>query len=217
MRSPVPGEWTMATYTGTENRDYLHGNAGPDTIYGRGGDDQIFGRGGSDWLYGEDGDDFISLVYSIAPSDVVRAFGGADNDLFYIGLSGQGGGRLEADGGDGNDVWWMLHLHSVNAVLTLGQGRDSIRISGGYQVLGGPMINVTDFATGDSGDRIDWDYYLYHKLTGWDRTSNPFAAGYLRLVQSGADTLLQVDFDGAAGSGVFFTLITFQNMTAGAL
>ena len=207
----------MATYTGTENKDYLYGSAGPDTIYGRGGDDQIFGSGGSDWLYGEEGDDFISLVYSIAPGDVVRAFGGADNDLFYIGLNGQGGGRLEAEGGDGDDVWWMLYLQSVNAVLTLGQGRDSIRISGGYQALGGAMITAADFATGDSGDRIEWDYYLYHKLAGWDRTSNPFAAGYLRLFESGADTLLQVDFDGAAGPGAFFTLVTFQNVTASAL
>ncbi|HEX8239826.1 MAG TPA: calcium-binding protein [Allosphingosinicella sp.] len=207
----------MATYTGTDNRDYLYGSAVPDTIYGRGGDDEIFGSGGSDWLYGEDGDDFISLVYSISPSDVVRAFGGADNDLFYIGLNGQGGGRLEADGGDGNDVWWMLDLQSVNAVLTLGQGRDSIRISGGYQALGGAMITVTDFATGDSGDRIEWDYYLWYKLAGWDRAANPFAAGYLRLVQSGSDTLLDVDFDGAAGPGAFFTLITFQNVTASAL
>ncbi|HEX8194056.1 MAG TPA: calcium-binding protein [Allosphingosinicella sp.] len=207
----------MATYTGTDEQDYLYGNSEPDTIYGRGGNDQIYGRGGSDWLYGEDGDDFISLNYAIAPSDVVRAFGGADEDRFYISLNGQGGGRLEADGGDGNDIVWLLSLQSVSAVLTLGQGSDSIRISGGYQAVGGATVTVADFATGDSGDRIEWDYYLYHKLAGWDRTANPFEAGYLRLVQSGADTLLEVDQDGAGGLGSFVTLLTYQNVTAGDL
>lgn len=53
-------------------------------------------------------------------------------------------------------------------------------------------------------------------LQNWDNASNPFGTGYLRLVQSGADTLLQLDRDGAAGTSYDFgTLLTFANTQAG--
>ena len=43
---------------------------------------------------------------------------------------------------------------------------------------------------------------------------NPFTGGWLRLQQSGANTLLQVDANGATGGGNWTTLATLQNVTA---
>jgi Ca2+-binding RTX toxin-like protein len=52
-------------------------------------------------------------------------------------------------------------------------------------------------------------------LEGWDGSSNPFGSGFLRLQQSGADTVLQWDRDGAAGGSAWDTLVLFENTTAG--
>ena len=203
----------MATYIGTDAtigftalQRGLHLSGG--------GNDRIQGNGGR-WSR-RAGDDFSALADTYA-GELIRAFGGADKDRFYISLFGQGGGRVEADGGDGDDMMWLAHLNASTAVLTLGQGRDSIRIHEGFSTVGDSAIIVTDFEVGASGDRIDWDRWLHFSLTDWDRTSNPFAGGYMQVVQSGADTLLQIDRDAAGTAHGFVTLITFQNIAAGSL
>ena len=43
---------------------------------------------------------------------------------------------------------------------------------------------------------IDFNAYASSYLSGWDGNSNPFGSGYMQLVQSGADTLLQIDANG---------------------
>ena len=62
-----------------------------------------------------------------------------------------------------------------------------------------------------SGD----DGALLSLLSGWDGSSNPFGSGFLRLQQSGADTLLQWDQDGTTGGSNWETLVVFQNTDAG--
>ncbi|WP_376739220.1 calcium-binding protein, partial [Azospirillum sp. B4] len=71
-------------------------------------------------------------------------------------------------------------------------------------------LTVTDFQPGT--DKVTLTSYLAGVLTGWSSTLNPFAAGYLRLTQSGTDTLLQIDPNGGRDS--WTTLVTFQNTTA---
>jgi Ca2+-binding RTX toxin-like protein len=56
---------------------------------------------------------------------------------------------------------------------------------------------------------------LLSLLSGWDGSSNPFGAGFLRLQQSGADTALQWDRDGTANGVAWETLVLFENTTAG--
>ncbi|MES3057712.1 hypothetical protein O6V14_18930, partial [Sphingomonas faeni] len=51
-------------------------------------------------------------------------------------------------------------------------------------------------------------------LIDWDKASNPFGDGHLRLVQSGSDTLLQLDRDGSGAGYSFQTLLTFDNTQA---
>ena len=77
---------------------------------------------------------------------------------------------------------------------------------------------VTDFAAGNGGDRIDFTQLLDNSANnGGYSGGNPMdpAQGYLRLVQDGANTLLQYDQDGATGLGYSFsTLATLQNVNA---
>ena len=77
--------------------------------------------------------------------------------------------------------------------------------------IGNP-VRITDFQIGT--DTLSFDQYLSAILLGWDRVGNPFASGYLKLVQSGSDTLLQLDRDGAGTSYAFDTLLTFGNTVA---
>jgi Ca2+-binding RTX toxin-like protein len=102
---------------------------------------------------------------------------------------------------------------SANKTLTLGTGRDSVTLTGWDNTN---ALVITDFVTGAAGDRLDITAVLNNNLIGWDGDANPFGdAGFLRLVQDGANTLLQVDRDGAAGGAQsFVTLVTFQNTIA---
>ncbi|MFW8634419.1 calcium-binding protein, partial [Cribrihabitans pelagius] len=45
-------------------------------------------------------------------------------------------------------------------------------------------------------------------LSGWDGASNPFGAGFMRLVQDGADVLLEADLNG--GGDNYLGLVRFQ-------
>jgi Ca2+-binding RTX toxin-like protein len=78
-------------------------------------------------------------------------------------------------------------------------------------------MTVTDFTPGAGGDILEIlgdEGALLSLLSGWDGTSNPFGAGFLQLVQSGADTLLQWDQDGTANGANWDTLVVFQNTDA---
>ena len=75
---------------------------------------------------------------------------------------------------------------------------------------------MTDFAAGSGGDVLGINYVL-SGLSGWDGNTNPFAAGFLRLVQNGSDTDLQYDWDGATGGAIWTTFVTLQNVTTSSL
>ena len=83
---------------------------------------------------------------------------------------------------------------------------------------GSNVITVTDFTAGAGGDMFDLNYSgtgVLGSLVGWDGSSNPFGAGFLRLVQNGADTELQWDQNGATGGSVWTTLVVLQNTSVG--
>ena len=50
-----------------------------------------------------------------------------------------------------------------------------------------------------------------------DLAGNPFTAGYLRLEQSGADTLVLLDYDGLDGSSYESTVVRLVNVAASSL
>ncbi|MHA6346682.1 Ig-like domain-containing protein [Roseivivax sp. CAU 1761] len=226
------GSDTLVGYLGDDSlsggagRDYLDGGSEDDSLAGGDGDDVLESGSGSDTLDGGAGDDVLRGY----DDNVLR--GGAGNDS--ITLLGRGSNTVEA--GDGNDVITNVGAYGSDSV-DAGAGDDHLRLSlaGNASQAGLPTITlgagadvidpansaagpyaqatITDFDPAE--DSIDLEYLLTYRLTGWDGASNPFGAGYLRLLQSGTDALFQIDFDG--GGDAYQTLILLQNTDANAL
>ena len=215
---------------GTAFGDRIHGGAGNDQLFGGAGNDQLIGGAGDDELYGESSDDLIAD--NDGGSDILD--GGAGNDVISLYRLNQslnetavlrGGdgndditswsyasGNVSIDGGTGDD---RVRLFSSNNShdITLGPGRDVLDL-GPYQPLQGigqTSRTVSDFQTGTAGDTV----LLYNLLSGygaWDGQSDPFATGVIRLIQRGADAVLQMS--GVGGSPSFIDLLVFQNVSA---
>ncbi|MES2944725.1 MAG: calcium-binding protein [Pseudomonadota bacterium] len=144
----------------------ITGTPGNDSLTGGPEDDGISGEAGDDTLRGGPGRDDLN--------------GGLGNDLL--------------DGGDGDD--WIRTSRGKDT-LTGGAGRDVFDIHP-YSLYFPPTANdvniITDFTVGDAGDmiRIPYDFHEMSTII----TGNPFGDGYVRLTQSGADTLVELDTDG---------------------
>lgn len=238
----ITGTDAGETLSGTAENDVIQGLGGADRIDGKAGDDVIDGGAGSDTLEGGAGDDTLNggddadYVQDVTSgSDTLR--GGAGGD--YITLYHSMGGASETtviDAGAGDDNVAFTNYNSGSATIDLGDGADRLNlgavVGGGVAVTLGAgsdtvvlqryanvagALRFADFATGAGGDVFDLGGYLSSALSNWDG-SNPFGpSGYLKLVQSGAATLLQIDRDGAGGTmSGFTTLATFDNSAAAA-
>ncbi|HEV2818680.1 MAG TPA: Ig-like domain-containing protein [Allosphingosinicella sp.] len=203
--------------SGGDGNDQLSGEAGNDVVIGESGDDQLSGGGGDDSLDGGAGDDNLdggdgqdSLSGGLG-TNVLN--GGLGNDQITADSTD---GAQTIDGGDGDDT--IIHYYrSAGSTITTGLGRDTIQLA--YANIGAAAITVTDFTAGSGGDIFQLeggDGALLDLLSGWDGSSNPFgSAGFLRLQQSGSDTVLQWDQDGTAGGANWETLVVFQNTISG--
>jgi Ca2+-binding RTX toxin-like protein len=238
----ITGTAASETLNGTSGDDHIEGLAGNDNLYGNDGNDVLYGQSGNDFLYGGagydylvgglgndyadggDGDDSFDSqdgndsyfggngndsfsVMRQGASDSIVIDGGAGNDRLTALINGPSG--LAFDGGDGDDLVTLSWPQGL-FLLTLGAGVDTLAITGAPSASA--VITITDFATGAGGDRLDFSYMLASALGNWDHNQNPFASGHFRLVQNGADALLQIDPDG--GGNGFVTMITFQNASA---
>lgn len=207
---------------GGDGNDRLTGELGDDLVYGGAGNDEIISEFGADQLFGEGGRDSISveLSWSSVAVDGIVVDGGEDADFIrfsdgsqlgsgtIIGGAGDdaisvnGGRSLEIDAGSGNDLV-QVTLFKGDTSITLGTGADQLDILGVDTPDGNKSFTVEDFTVGNAGDRMAF-YFMYSIVGDWDPTANPFSANYLRLAQSGSDTLLLLD---ARGEGKFFSLV----------
>jgi Ca2+-binding RTX toxin-like protein len=216
-------------YGGVGN-DTINGEAGDDLIEGGDGNDTISSNSGSDILRGGSGNDNIDVTQRIGGlrADTVIESGIGD-DLVILNRDGIGSDIVDL--GEGEDKFiFVATATGVPAKVTLGGGRDIVEFRNidFFDDINGPTsssLNITDFQVGPRGDAFDFSY-IYDGLrlarnaglSGWDGSSNPFgSSGFFRLVQSGADTLVQVDFDGTANRYGFVNLATLQNVTASQL
>ncbi len=226
------------TLDGGLGDDVLYGNTAANSGYDHSYDYLSDSQGGNDQLFGQDGNDYLSVsrhnFYSgdnIAASTVLLDGGSGDDDLNFYSSNrhldtvtmrgGTGNDRINVgsvlkstiDAGDGNDMV-IIETSGGDQTVTLGMGADTLTLSSNAHVFAiGNPIRVTDFQTG--ADRLSMDQYLSNTLQSWDKATSPFATGHLKLVQSGADTLLQLDRDGSAGSSYdLSTLIIFDNTNA---
>ena len=217
------------TLLGGDGADILVGNVGSDlSSAGAGNDVVVVDADGSDTALGGSGDDFIIATTNpgvtggtcridggkgadeivVSEQNLVTDFivaGGDDND--YVQIQQARAARIDL--GQGND--WVYIQGGTNGV-TLGGGHDLVQFS---SALGN--IRVKDFAvTGASSDSLSLGNILAH-ATDWDQVSNPFSTGFVRVRQKGADTNVQVDFDGPGGPADWFTIAKLESVTASQL
>ena len=205
--------------------DNLQGDAGDDVIHGGSGNDFISDGDGADQLFGEDGDDNISI--SLRGGGRLLADGGAGNDTIYASNGGGPNQSVTLIGGEGNDTIGLDGFATGNiidagsgddvvrlgstlaATVTLGAGADILQLNSNF-FPNTDAVFITDYAPG-----VDRILPMFETLlSGWSGSNNPFADGFVRLVQSGADTLFQVDRNGGGDS--YVTKFRFQNVAVGA-
>lgn len=207
--------------------DLLAGGAGDDIIDAGTGNDRVVEKAdasGSDEIHLGDGNDTANLY--VKTGDVLQVWGDAGTDkitvtgktgpdgVVHIDTGADGGlVTLKVDhavviGGDGEDVVRTTVAPFAQQTFTLGLGRDTVRPSGTAR---GANLVFADFEAGAAGDVIDLTDVI-PRLTGLAPLTNPFADGYMQLVQYGTDTLVQVDRDGRNGDLGFETLITLENI-----
>ncbi|HLL31304.1 MAG TPA: calcium-binding protein, partial [Allosphingosinicella sp.] len=194
------------TVWGGEGNDILRGGQGADQLHGEGGNDTLSAETPGDSLFGGDGDDRLTLsAASGTPEGTVSGSGGAGNDT--ISISGSSAtANFSVDAGSGADLVTINAL-AGSAVIALGEGRDRLDIDSFVKsATSNATIEVTDFATGDGGDRLEWFGFLVRNVYPGPNS--------VRLLQSGPDTLLQVDRDGSGAQ--YVTLINFRNTDSSA-
>jgi Ca2+-binding RTX toxin-like protein len=174
-------------YTGPDYSQLI-GTTFADRIFGGPLDDLIAGGGGLDIIHG-----------------------GGGNDRLQVGTGSY-------FGDDGNDRFEFASGDLSVSTLTGGNGRDTYSITQQWvapYTLSGVADIVTDFQTGVGGDQIELDMNVLNSLAGWNHVTDPFKLGYMRLVQSGADTVLQVDVTGLKTS--YVDVLRLQNTQSSAL
>jgi Ca2+-binding RTX toxin-like protein len=214
--------------TGLAGNDRLEGGFGNDTLDGSEGDDTLVGGRGTDRLLGGAGNDFIEdldagldtfsggdgndriVVQEVSNPQVVVPIaidGGAGDDevdaLVYAGA-------LQVALGDGNDRVVLRWHADGGTTLSLGGGSDVVAFDLPQKLFSNESFTVTDFQPGDGGDRLDWLGYARMFAGSTDPDFNPFAANYARLVQSGADTVLQMRH----GTSFWAAFVILKNTTA---
>lgn len=217
--------------------DVIYGGAGNDRIvrFNQTGVDQLFGEDGNDFIDsnvtagnqlvdGGAGDDLLYLGFfaSSGNGNVFAARGGAGQDGVVLGQGGSGTinvgtGRFSnlvlntIDLGTDND--FLTLTGSSFSRITLGAGSDTIQIGYDIGTAKGEWpdyVSFTDYTPGV--DRISALHFNPNSLVGWNGTTNPFAAGLLRLVQNGADAVLERNLGTS-----YHEFIRFENVQVSAL
>jgi Ca2+-binding RTX toxin-like protein len=180
--------------TGGAGDDQLIGLGGNDTLIGNGGDDNLDGGAGDDSLVGGSGTEFF---FDFQGSNV---FLGGSGDDYFFALGGTDGGSNVAVGGTGRDTYYVsIGFPSIPGFLTPS------------------TYTVNDFQTGSLGDLVNISPALFTSaLQGHYQGQDPFAGGYVQVIQSGADALVQTDVDGFGGVSTFQTVLTLKNTDAAA-
>ncbi len=224
---------------GGNGRDKLQGGVGDDTLDGGLGADNLAGGAGNDTYVVNHVGDVVSEIADEG-TDLVRAstnftlsanvenltlvgsgnYAGTGNsgDNTIIGNSGAnmlsgGFGSDWIEGGSGNDT---LNGQDGNDRLIGGLGDDILTGGAGADVLAYRTLSergiagdlAKDFQVGAGGDILDVSALL--DSLGY-AGSDAFADGFLKFTASGANTLVQIDADGAAGPSAFVTLVTLEN------
>jgi len=238
----ITGNALSNSINGNVGVETINAGAGNDTVYGGDNGDFLYGEGDDDFLYGDAGNDLLDggtgADHLYGGGNVDNLYGGAGvyNDYLDGGLNNDfmyGGdgddtfvdyqGADTAQGGNGDDIFqnigFPVGAGGGTTTMTGGAGRDRYEMWAYNQVNDIPNITaeiITDFTAGAGGDILHLQN-VFSYLSGWDSTTNPFTTNYMRLFQSGANTLVQIDADAGGGVHIFRTVAQLNNVTATAL
>ncbi len=216
----VAGEGDADAIDGRSGNDILNGGDGDDVIFGDGlanatqffGSDTIFGGAGNDTICGESNNASVGglgdTLYGDDGNDTI--FGGAGNDVIYGGNGADViNGGVESDfivGGAGADI---ILGSGASAFGAASAGGDLFSYSNLFD--GGDRIFGFDLNTATGRDGID----ISSLLDAFGYLGNtPRAAGYLYVLQNGANTEVFVDPNGFATGANLFHLATLEGVTA---
>ncbi len=176
---------------------YDDGNGSYDILYAVEG---IFGSDYDDEIHGHT--ELRNILYGSLGNDHI--FGEGGNDVLIGGT-----GNDIVDGGTGDD---LIITGLGNDLLTGGDGQDTFKFSGSIgSSISANISTILDFETGSSGDVIDVAEIL--NAIGY-AGSNAVADGYVRIVDAGTDTHIQIDLDGFGG-GAGQTLAVLEDVDSG--
>jgi len=203
----------------------LNGQGGADTLNGGAGGDNLIGGAGND-LYmvdnakdilnetGGSGTDTVLSSVSFDLHDNGKTVFGSFENLTLTGFATNGTGNdlnntLIGDkyfnrlvGNGGNDI---LDGGGSNDILTGGSGSDTFLR---HALSGEGRDTIKDFQKGAGGDKLD----IHEVLSGFiNGTSNP--NDFVHLTQSGSNTTVQVDANGAAGGHSFTNVAVLTGVT----
>lgn len=237
------GTAASETIFGSNGDDTINGGGGDDRIEGMGGDDVVDGGDGNDEITvrhgnnvvrGGAGDDRIELINSVNSSMFLLQTNqsidaGTGNDSVRI-RSNDLHGRIDINLGDGSDHLFVDNDRGGEYRVTLGAGRDTVVFGSGFGGTGpytqfgpdGDAMVITDFQAGAGGDTLDLSSFLRDMAirafrTGNVMAANPFASEHLRLIQDGADVLIQTDFNGIGKDGEEVIIVRLTGVTIGQL
>ncbi len=226
-KDELNGSILSDTLLGGAGDDLLSGNGGNDVLDGGLGADTLFGAGGNDVLIAGTGDVSRNTLYGQGGNDLLLGgdgpdllLGGGDNDTINGGAGDDDindlGGMNLIDGGAGNDHFIILAARPGDvSMVTGGAGRDSYQFLSYSNLSTDRELIIRDFAAGPNGDFFTMSDLLHLQAQG-SAAGNPFGTlGLLRLVQDGADTLLQWDADGPASKlAGWATIAHLKNVVA---
>lgn len=164
------------------------------TVTGGSGDDSIHGQGVHLLIDGGSGNDVIEATAEAS----LTVTGGAGADVITAF-----GAEVTVDAGSGADVV-TVSAASGHTAVTLGGGIDRLVLDGvAPNDASAAHVVVTDFRTGNSGDVLDFSTLLATGTTFGQ--GDAVAQDYVRLVQRGVDTVVQVLLDPpGSGSGSYW-------------
>lgn len=184
---------------GGQGDDLLDGGDGDDTLTDYGGNNRFLGGAGNDQLNnfgpgkslmdGGAGDD--TFIFGLEDTTVI---GGDGNDTFFPREVNTGTARTHTiDGGAGDDYFQPYSRPLITLIMTGGVGIDTYEFAPN---MNGGVFNhvVTDFVTGAGGDKLNITHAVLLTSYYMQSQANPFVAGALRLMQDGADTLVQMKY-----------------------
>lgn len=241
LNNVITGNSANNFLDGGAGDDTLNGGAGNDNLTGGAGNDILNGGTGNDAMAGGSGDDRY-IVDSPTDTIIENAGEGTDlvqssvtwslgdnlENLTLTGSSAINGTGNSSDnvltgnnginnliGGDGNDTLIggngsdILIGGDGNDILIGGNGSD--RLTGGngsdrfvYNTFAERADTITDFNIAE--DILD----LTAVFTALGASATP---DFLRFTQSGSNTLVQIDQNGATGGANFSTVVTLTGVT----